>query len=96
MNTKVNMRVGCQIDLSEAAVDAIKTRVVRRVVASVCDDKVKADKAIGRMQRLANICVAQHGRDGRIGSTIAEVVEGELAREEVIQKGRLADAWIQW
>ena len=49
------MRVGCQIDLSEAAVDAIKTRVVRRVVASVCDHKIEADKAVGRMQRLTNI-----------------------------------------
>ena len=90
------MRVGRQIDLSEAAIHTVERWIVRRVVASVCDDKVKADKAIGRMQSLANICVAQHGRDGRIGSTIAEVVEGELAREEVIQKGRLADAWIQW
>ena len=49
------MRVGRQIDLSKAAIDPVKIRVVRRVVASVCDHKIEADKTVGRMQRLTNI-----------------------------------------
>ena len=55
MNTEVNMRICCQIDLSKAAIDPVKIRVVRRVVASVCDHTIEADKAVGRMQRLTNI-----------------------------------------
>jgi len=55
LNTKVNMRVGRQIDLSEAAIHTVERWIVRRVVASICDDKIEADKTIGRMQRLTNI-----------------------------------------
>ena len=77
------MRVGRQIDLSEAAVDAIKTRIVRRVVASICDHKIEADKAVCRVKGFAHIRVAQHLWHNSIRPAITKVIERKLPREEI-------------
>ena len=77
------MRVGRQIDLSKAAVDAIKTRIVRRVVASVCDHKIEADKAVCRGKGFAHIRIAQHLWHNSIRPAITKVIERKLPREEI-------------
>ena len=86
------MCVGRQIDLSKAAIDPVKIRVVRRVVASICDHKIEADKAVCRVKGFAHIRVAQHLWHRRIRSAIAKVIECQLPGEEIKEERRLANA----
>ena len=90
------MRVGRQIDLSKAAIDPVKIRVVRRVVASVCDHKIEADKAVCRVKGFAHIRVAQHLWHNSIRPAITKVIERKLPREEIKEERRLADARREW
>ena len=92
MNTKVNMRVGCQIDLSEAAVHTVERWIVRRVVASICDHKIEADKAVCRVKGFAHIRIAQHLWHNSIRPAITKVIERKLPREEIKEERRLANA----